>query len=227
MWCSNHLCEAAILQRTQQIHADKLRTMKAQIDMRDPRRPKASNSKGARLEEERNARIMHENTILLTKLSKILTREGSSQAGTLPAAGPVGPRSLHDGYKRREREKIDRENQQLLRRLQFMKPCIDVMQFEQSWQEHAERADRARLNGAGANPLLMGNRGVPASAGRRRPVPRPHIGARPATTAGYVRPHHVQTYLEPLSLGPAAAPADAPAAAPTEGSAPAPAAEAS
>lgn len=45
------------------------------VDNRDPRRPKQGNSKGARLEEERNNQIMHENTILLNKLSKILTRE--------------------------------------------------------------------------------------------------------------------------------------------------------
>ena len=45
------------------------------IDNRDPRRPKGANSKGARLEEERNNQIMHENTILLNKLSRILTRD--------------------------------------------------------------------------------------------------------------------------------------------------------
>jgi len=219
MWCSNHLCEAAILQRTQQIHTAKLRGMKPQIDMRDPRRPKTANSKGARMEEERNQQIMHENTILLTKLSKILTREGSSQAGSQPEIA-TGPRSLHEGYKRREREKIDRENHQLLRRLQYMKPCIDVVSFEQDWQLHAERAERARAvnGGGGANPLLQ-SRVVPASAGSRRPGARPG-GARPQTTDGYVRPAHMQTYLEPLSFGATGALAESALPAADETSAP-------
>ena len=67
-------------------HLDNLRKIKPSIDNRDPRRPKTGNANKARMEEERNAQIMHENTILLDKLSKILTREKGAQAGgaTLP-----------------------------------------------------------------------------------------------------------------------------------------------
>ena len=56
-------------------HLANLRNVKASIDTRDPRRPKQGNSKGAYLEAERNNQIMHENTILLNKLSRILTRD--------------------------------------------------------------------------------------------------------------------------------------------------------
>ena len=90
----------------------------------------------------------HENTILLEKLSKILTREKSAQAGgwALPAvaAPPTAGGGLHDIYRRKVREQIDRENQQLLRRLQYMKPSIDMLKYEQQWQEHAHFAMMGR-----------------------------------------------------------------------------------
>ena len=122
----------------------------------------------------------HENTILLDKLSKILTREKTAQAGgsTLPevAAPPTAGGGLHDIYRRKQREKIDAENavrprrsrapssaplglpffsppaagplppgpgpllQALLRRLQYMKPSIDMLRFEQQWQQQAQHA---------------------------------------------------------------------------------------
>ena len=53
----------------------------------------------------------HENTILLDKLSKILTREKTAQAGgaRLPkvAAPPTAGGGLHDIYRRKVREQID------------------------------------------------------------------------------------------------------------------------
>ena len=45
-------------QRKADIHRQRLREIKCSIDSRDPRRPPKGNSKGARLEEERNAQIM-------------------------------------------------------------------------------------------------------------------------------------------------------------------------
>ena len=37
-------------------------------------------------------------------------------------------------------EQIDRENQSLLRRLQYMKPSIDMVHFEQQWRENSQFA---------------------------------------------------------------------------------------
>merc|ERR1719440_1286962 len=112
LWASNRVCEAAVRHRKQEQHLHNLRNIKPMVDNRDPRRPKTGNSKGARLEEERNNQIMHENTILLNKLSRILTRD--------PII-PDPPRLVHglnDNHRKQERERIDRENQALLRRLQ-------------------------------------------------------------------------------------------------------------
>lgn len=58
MWTSNRLCEAAVLQRKTDIHRQRLREVRPTIDTRDPRRPKSSNTNGARMEAERNAQIM-------------------------------------------------------------------------------------------------------------------------------------------------------------------------
>jgi len=214
MWTSNRLCEAAILQRKADIHRERLRNIKPSIDTKDPRRPKSSNSKGARLEEERNAQIMHENTILLDKLSKILTREKTAQVGgeRLPAvaAPPAAGSGLHDIYRRQVREKIDRENQQLLKRLQYMKPSIDMLQFEQQWQEHAHFAMMGRSQAT--NPMLAPS---PAkkSRGQGRPQTVPAGGARgPAGPPGGARPVSSQQskrppqttpahYLQPLHAG--------------------------
>ena len=93
----------------------------------------------------------HENTILLDKLSKILTREKGAQGGgaKLPkvAAPPTAGGGLHDAYRKKVREQIDRENQSLLRRLQYMKPSIDMVHFEQQWRENAQFARSQVIGG--------------------------------------------------------------------------------
>ena len=213
MWTSNRLCEAAILQRKADIHRERLRNIKCSIDSRDPRRPPRGNSKGARMEEERNAQIMHENTILLDKLSKILTREKGAQAGgaTLPtvARPPTAGGGLHDIYRRKQREQIDRENQQLLKRLQYMKPSIDMLSFEQQWRESAHFAMMGRSHVgnpmmAPASPKRGQARPRTVPSGASRPVSRPGA-ARPVSSKQHTTPSH---YLQPLDpRGKAAAPA--------------------
>merc|ERR1719446_1929772 len=120
LWVSNRLCEAVTLHRNQQNHRNNVRNIKPMIDNRDPRRPRTANSKGARLEAERNAEIMHENTILLNKLSRILTRDAEPPRASLLVRG------LNDPQRRIEREKIDRDNLMLLRRLQYAKPSVST-----------------------------------------------------------------------------------------------------
>ncbi len=46
-------------------HTARLRQVKPQVDAGAPRRSMGTNLKGARIEEERNAQIARENTILL------------------------------------------------------------------------------------------------------------------------------------------------------------------
>lgn len=169
MWCSNKLCEAAVLQRNHELHAARLNRMRPMIDNRDPRRPKQSNSKGARLLEERNAQIMHENSILLNKLSRILTRDSSDPTAQIPTQGPPLVRGLHNVYRRQVKEQIDRDNQALLRRLQGVKPSIDVSSAEHQWQQHAHLL--AANRSYATNPFVSDsfNSGM---HGSRKPRPR-------------------------------------------------------
>ena len=116
------------------------------IDNRDPRRPKTTNGKAARLEEERNNQIMHENTILLNKLSRILTRDPA------PVREPMLRRGLNDVHRAQERARIDRENQQLLRRLQDVRPSIDAEAARQQCAWGSRRAERCARADACASP---------------------------------------------------------------------------
>ena len=180
MWCSNQTCEARIQARKWAIHQQRLREMRPSIDAKDPRRPKKHDGRKARLEEERNQQIMHENTILLNKLSKILTRESNGQDGKLPTLGPGGSAggasaSLHDIHRRKVREQIDRENRQLLTRLQTMKPSIDIIAFEEQYQQHLLHQQAGKFIG---NPMLQSNAAAPP---RRR--------ARAAGAAARARPN--------------------------------------
>ena len=134
-----------------------MRDVKPMIDNRDPRRPRTANSKGARLEAERNAQIMHENTILLNKLSKILTRDAD------PPRAQLGARGLHDPARRLAREKIDRENLMLLRRLQYVRPSIDAEAQLAQHREHAELL--GRNHNFAANPFLLNGGPLPAGSG--------------------------------------------------------------
>ena len=134
--------------RKQEQHLANLRGVKPMVDNRDPRRPKASNSKGARLIEERNNQIMHENTILLNKLSRILTR---------PATAPPAPmlrHGLNENQKKAERERIDRENQALLRRLQDVRPSIDAEATRQDYALVRATRPHTSLTRRGCNGAL-------------------------------------------------------------------------
>lgn len=166
MWSSNRVCEAVQRHREQQMHRHNILAVKPMIDNRDPRRPRSMNSNGARIQAERNAQIMQENTILLNKLSRVLTRENQLPRATL------NTRRLHDPSRKAEREKIDHDNLLLLRRLQYVKPTVHS---ESQLQQHREHARLLALNrNFAANPFLF-NSGplLPAGSGiaaaRRRP----------------------------------------------------------
>jgi len=135
-------------------HLHNLRNIKPSIDNRDPRRPKTSNATGARKEAERNNQIMHENTILLNKLSRILTRDPE------PVRAPMLVKGLNDNHKKGERERIDRENAALLRRLQDVRPSIDAEAAREHYELHMDLIHRHQqtftpnpfLNNTAPNP---------------------------------------------------------------------------
>ena len=171
LWASNRICEAAVRHRKQEQHLHNLRNVKASIDNKDPRRPKTSNGKAQRLLEERNNAIMHENTILLNKLSRILTRERE------PAPAPMLVKGLNENHKKGERTRIDAENQALLRRLQDVKSSVDAEKARREYELHESLLRNFAVQFT-PNPFLAMsvNGDVPASgastASGSRPVSR-------------------------------------------------------
>lgn len=65
LWCSSQICDARVQALQRAHHTARLRQVKPQVDAGAPRRSMGTNLKGARIEEERNAQIARENTILL------------------------------------------------------------------------------------------------------------------------------------------------------------------
>lgn len=176
------------------MHLKNLSNVKPMIDNRDPRRPKTSNGKAQRLEEERNNQIMHENTILLNKLSRILTRE--PEAAPLPLLA----RGLNENTKKQDRERIDRENQALLRRLQDVRPSIDKEKAAADYDLHLDllRSHQASFQ---TNPFLAPSMDGSSLDGSSR------MGRRPASAASTAMSTEV----------PAVPPAPAPPASATDG----------
>ena len=93
------------------------------------------------LQEERYASIERENRLLLEKMSSIMRRR-SGEFGNAPASSAAesaargGGASLNHGRRRRQLQRIARENQQLLHRIQNAQPYYD----------HAEWLEEARRN---------------------------------------------------------------------------------
>jgi len=193
LWASNRVCEAAARHRKYEHHLHNLRKIKPSINNSDPRRPRSSNATGARLEEERNNQIMHENTILLNKLSKILTRDPPR------VREPMLVRGLNENHKRGERERIDRENQALLRRLQDVRPSIDAEAARQQYDLHLHLLTRHQATWT-PNPFLTNT------------APNPNSRTRPQSSASATSGYALGAD-DAMALRADAAPADAPEAA--------------
>ena len=151
--------------------------MKASIDTRDPRRPKQGISKGAYLEAERNNQIMHENTILLNKLSKILTRAPE------PIPEPLLRKGLNENSKKAERERIDRENQALLRRLQDVRSSIDADKMLEHYELHEHLIAQHSMQFV-PNPFLNNTAPRSRPGSGFYPTPPASAGSQRPSTAG-------------------------------------------
>lgn len=117
--------------REQERHAKALRSSRSMINTRVPPRPMVNNAKTRQREQERQVQILHENRILLNKLSKIITREHQKSEPMLLKSG------LHEPYRRQRLESIDTANQGLMKRIASAQPTIDVLANEYEWQQQS------------------------------------------------------------------------------------------
>ncbi len=170
-------CEERAQQRAAYIHYKNLHNVKPSIDNADPRPTQRSRAKAAWLENERNARIMRENNLLLARLQKIIERKPGQQTPlhlrTAANLMPIRP-GKSDSMRRAEQDKIQHENEALLRRLQYLKPTYDSRKMEEHARNH--RLWSSHIRQRPSNPFL--NLPSVHSPPPLRPPSRP----RPKTT---------------------------------------------
>mmetsp|Transcript_54691 Transcript_54691/g.123042 ORF Transcript_54691/g.123042 Transcript_54691/m.123042 type:complete len:221 (+) Transcript_54691:77-739(+) len=137
-------CNRLVAERMENNRHDKhLRALEGTRGMVDHAAPKdqrhlRTKPKTRKLQEDRAAEIQLENRILLQKMLNIDTKP-SSFSGEALSQARVAPRSLHGEAARRELDRITNDNQDLLKRLQTVKPSIDP----RSWED--EEVDRQAL----------------------------------------------------------------------------------
>eukprot|EP01086_Lenisia_limosa_P001138 TRINITY_DN12066_c0_g1_i1.p1 TRINITY_DN12066_c0_g1~~TRINITY_DN12066_c0_g1_i1.p1 ORF type:complete len:207 (-),score=45.98 TRINITY_DN12066_c0_g1_i1:30-650(-) len=110
-------------------HRKKLRDIRPMVDNKAPKRQThlESKLKKLQLEEERLATIERDNRILLEKMSNIM------QTGKGPTAAAPAPKvqSLNQVHRRQEVDRITKENQAILKRIQEKEPHYSHLQWEE------------------------------------------------------------------------------------------------
>ncbi|GMI55514.1 hypothetical protein ScalyP_jg7841 [Parmales sp. scaly parma] len=132
----NKACNARYIKTCQEMHKKKLRDMKCSIDNKMPATAShfKTNAKKNAIMEERFATIERENRMLLEKMSYIMRFKGGidNKNDSLQYG-----RSLNKDCRKRELQKITKQNQLILRRIQEATPTFDHLQ----WAEEARVND--------------------------------------------------------------------------------------
>lgn len=137
----NKICSRRIQQREQDLHRDRIKNMKSQVDTRTPRVATLEhvkvNLKKEQMMEDRYTEIDRDNRILLKKMTDIMKQQN---APSVTPRGPVsgGPVSLNKDARKKELLRITKENQTILRRIQQAQPVYN----------HVEWEDEHRKNGS-------------------------------------------------------------------------------
>jgi E3 ubiquitin-protein ligase TRIP12 len=141
--CARHSAnsiDTCRLETQQQKHKERLASIKADIDNKEPQRFTHLESRVKRNQqlEERYQQIERENRILLEKMSYIMTHSAVDQdGGKLPR-----PRSLNASRRRREMQRIMEENQRILERIQAQRAFYNRRQWEDDAKKHEELVRR-------------------------------------------------------------------------------------
>jgi len=199
------------VQKQQEAHQRHLRNIKPQVDNKCPRpQPHlVTKAKKHELEEDRFAEIERENSVLLSKMSKIM-REGPgthSHGGAPPVEEkPRPPQSLNRGFRRRELQRITQENQGILKRIQLKDPFYNHL----DWAEEHRRSKRIMENLCEFKPqhksskFVRSLRGQTSGASTARDAPkstrRKRKGKSGSVTARSEAEEAQQVRLEDLKL---------------------------
>ena len=129
------------IQRSQERHQQKLRNMKSSIDNKCPRGGSHLKTKAKKnaLMEERFAQIETENRLLLEKMSHIMRFKGGIDCTNDSAKYS---HSLSKERRKRELQRITKDNQKILQRIQAARPTYN----HKRWEEEAQRNDEILQN---------------------------------------------------------------------------------
>jgi E3 ubiquitin-protein ligase TRIP12 len=129
----NKICSRRIQQREQDLHRDRIKNMKSQVDTRTPRVATLEhvkvNLKKEQMMEDRYTEIDRDNRILLKKMTDIMKQQNTP---SVTPRGPVsgGPVSLNKDARKKELLRITRENQTILKRIQQAQPVYNHVEWE-------------------------------------------------------------------------------------------------
>eukprot|EP00161_Ancyromonas_sigmoides_P017419 TRINITY_DN4753_c0_g1_i1.p2 TRINITY_DN4753_c0_g1~~TRINITY_DN4753_c0_g1_i1.p2 ORF type:complete len:213 (+),score=71.70 TRINITY_DN4753_c0_g1_i1:44-640(+) len=125
---------------TRRIHLDRLRRMKPDIDNREP--PKQvhlrQNLKRAQQLLERSSQIERDNRKLLLKMSAIMQRSA------LDNKNEVEFKSLNRNKRKQELQRITKENQAILTRIQQKRPAYNTRAWEKDFAQSRKYLDNTR-----------------------------------------------------------------------------------
>ena len=117
----------------------RLKEVRSSLDMAEPSVMKLdhlrTNMKRDQLLEDRYMEIDRSNRILLQKMSEIMRNAAPTSAVSQPPKKPP-PVSLNKQLRKTELERINQENQMLLKRIQRAQPMYDHVKWEQNHRAH-------------------------------------------------------------------------------------------
>jgi len=173
----NKLCAERNRQRDQEMHRQRLKSMRPQVDTSEPNVAHLdhlrNNLKREQLLEERYFEIDRENKILLQKMSDIMR-----QSSYPNERGASGPPSLNRDLRKMELMRITQENQAILKRIQKAQPIYNHVEWEDSYRRSA-----TYLKNKCEFPPMQGlsARGKTSSRGDSM---MPLIGTKPMSASG-------------------------------------------
>ena len=136
----NKQCHARHVKKCQENHRRKLAEMKCSIDNKAPKRHPhlRKNLKKEQLMEERFAEIERDNRLLLEKMSYIMRHQ------SMDIREDTGEysQSLNRERRKRELQRITRENQKILARIQAAEPTYDHLEWAEHERNHEETMKR-------------------------------------------------------------------------------------
>lgn len=129
----NKLCAERNRQRNQELHRQRLKAMRPQVDTSEPGVVHLdhlrNNLKREQLLEERYFEIDRENKILLQKMSDVMRKTTYTNE-----RGKSGPPSLNRDLRKTELMRITQENQAILKRIQKAQPIYNHVEWEDDYR---------------------------------------------------------------------------------------------